>query len=213
MSFPKEVVQCPVCGEPRGGGSTCPCDGIACRYCGIGRCDRPISDQFDPRDGRFWHTPHNASWGLGPCPSCMVLTEATVGPQDSWPGAIREDAGLRDLVAQIRTAGEALMEQDPDQCDTSAGILAVYVDEAGRNELGLAGLDTPAAVSIFDGEPTVPGFLSIWVGTRLRITQERLSGWLDEHTTVTTWACPPSRRRREIVLELRARWKPVFAGN
>ena len=202
-----------MCGAPRGGGSTCRCDGIACRYCGIGRCHRPISDQFDPRDARFWHTAHYASWGLGPCPQCMAMTVATVGPQHSWPGALREDAGLRELAAQVRNAAEALLEQDSEPCDSGAGILAVYLDEAGRRQLDLVDVDTPVAVAAFDGAPAVPGFLAIRVGTRLHITQERLSAWFDEHTTVTIWACPPSPRRRVIILELRARWKPAFAGN
>ena len=105
------------------------------------------------------------------------------------------------------------MEQDPEPREADAGILVVYVDEAGRRQLGLVDADTPVAVAAFDGEPSVPGFLAIRVGTRLRLTQERLSAWLEEHATVTTWACPPSRGRREITLELRARWNPAFAGN
>jgi len=61
---------CPVCGEFRNRPRNvlCICDALVCAVCGEGKIRKPISDHFDPADGKLWHTP----WlmGLRSCPSC-----------------------------------------------------------------------------------------------------------------------------------------------
>jgi hypothetical protein len=48
--------------------STCLCEGITCRRCGNGRIPRPITDCYDPSDGRFWHVPYFGD--RAPCYEC-----------------------------------------------------------------------------------------------------------------------------------------------
>jgi hypothetical protein len=50
--------------------STCLCEGIACRYCGIGRVRRPTSDHYVPASGRFMHSPYFT--GMGGCRDCVT---------------------------------------------------------------------------------------------------------------------------------------------
>jgi hypothetical protein len=78
--LPPGLFVCQTCGTVRGETfaarshgvgrwtSTCLCEGPLCKRCGILRVRKPISDHYNPADGRFWHVPHFT--GLAPCRRC-----------------------------------------------------------------------------------------------------------------------------------------------
>ncbi|MGH2468357.1 MAG: hypothetical protein ACRDGL_11625, partial [Candidatus Limnocylindrales bacterium] len=64
--LPTGLRSCPDCGHPRGRArngrvASCLCSGVRCRWCGFVTW-RPISDQYDPTDGGWWHAPYFALW-------------------------------------------------------------------------------------------------------------------------------------------------------
>jgi DNA-binding response OmpR family regulator len=54
--------------------STCLCRGLICSECGRRRMRRPISDYYDPEDGRWWHVPYFAAI-TRKCPHCNRLED------------------------------------------------------------------------------------------------------------------------------------------
>lgn len=68
--LPAGLYECSECGAvrgttatvtdwgPAGERSTCLCEGMVCSRCGLRKRRRPISDYYDPEDGRWWHVPY-----------------------------------------------------------------------------------------------------------------------------------------------------------
>ena len=69
--------RCKVCGEYRGKETDagrvrdvrCICTGILCTVCKQVQIRRPISNHFDYKDGKIWHTPYF----LHNCSSCLRI--------------------------------------------------------------------------------------------------------------------------------------------
>ncbi len=127
-SLPSGLRVCKRCGEPRGWSgsrkSLCLCDGIVCRNCGYGKKRRPISDHYDLRDGKWWHTPYFA--GHGDCWGCkergrnrrrfeiqiLRCVEAKPGVTPEEIAAEREDATTRKVrTALLQLQREKLIEE------------------------------------------------------------------------------------------------------
>jgi hypothetical protein len=53
--------------------SVCFCEGLVCRKCGRRRIRRPITDYYDPADGRWIHVPYFAAQ-FGLCRKCYAAS-------------------------------------------------------------------------------------------------------------------------------------------
>jgi hypothetical protein len=145
--LPNGLYYCRFCGEVAGHlgeiKSTCLCEGIPCRSCGIGRVRRPISDTYDPATGSFWHVPY--FMGMGACRGCKITVFGGV-PQEwhSWPGPLGKDPLLRELLDTIKEAGLALsserarpLAQDLRHLPLKPGLYAVHGGAKAWDDLGL----------------------------------------------------------------------------
>ena len=145
--LPKGLYHCRFCGEVAGhlgeAKSTCLCEGIPCRYCGIGRDQRPISDHYDPAKGCFVHTPY--FMGMSGCRDCVATVYGTM-PEGwhSWPGPLAQDPSLRELLDTIKEAGLALsidsarpLSEGFGRLPLKPGLHAVHGDARAWDELGL----------------------------------------------------------------------------
>jgi hypothetical protein len=145
--LPDGLHYCRLCGGVAGRvgeiKSTCLCEGIACRHCGIGRVERPTSDQYVPATGRFMHSPY--SMGMGGCRDCVITVYGAVpeGPY-SWPGPLSESPTLGALVDTIKEAGLALgadrslpLRQGIERLPRKPGLYALYGEARAWDLLGL----------------------------------------------------------------------------
>jgi hypothetical protein len=137
--LPKGLVICRFCGDVRDTTgrrrSLCFCEGIACRYCGVGRTWRPISDHYDLQTGRYWHTPY---FGAGiACRPCQGVAVRFGGDGVGFPGALRDDSAARYVVATVRRAGEELVETRPFEDVDARGLVALHGSSEVWEELGL----------------------------------------------------------------------------
>jgi hypothetical protein len=93
--LPEGLYYCRFCGEVAGRlgrrNSTCLCEGIPCRLCGIGRVQRPISDSSDPATGRWSHAPY--FMGMGACRDCVITVYGAM--PEGWHSARRHRSGNR----------------------------------------------------------------------------------------------------------------------
>lgn len=153
--LPEGLHYCSVCGEVRGTTrqgeeSVCLCRGVTCRYCRAGRTRRPVSDHFEPDEGRWWHTPY---FGQGiPCRSCRAMAPAAT----SWPGPLRDDPGIvvqLDLIAEAGSslAGGAVAHQTA-WLGARAGLFALHLGPPQWTVLGLGeqGFERPVQVGVLD---------------------------------------------------------------
>ena len=125
VCLPNGLFVCRFCGQVggrhRGRKSTCLCEGLTCRWCGIGRIPRPTSSSYDRRRGRFLHTPYFGGWAG--CASCVVTVYGRfpTGPY-SWPGPLTDDSSLKALLSTIKCAGKALAGEGEDRLPSTPGL-------------------------------------------------------------------------------------------
>jgi hypothetical protein len=185
---------CDFCGAVRGttrGGrvSLCLCDGIACRYCGLGRTYRPCSDHFDWRTRTFWHMPY---FGAGhPCDPCAQLARQA-DPTPTFPGVLGSDPRLRSLLAAIRDAHEGLVLRSvrPTGDSDRAAIIAAYAPKHLWRELGLR-------------HP--PDDRPLWIGHASNYVESPYA-----HVRIASWTPEDRHDPVELITELDRRWRPPF---
>jgi hypothetical protein len=192
--LPDGLSVCRFCGAVRGttaGGreSLCLCDGITCRYCGLGRTFRPCSDHFEWQTRSFWHMPYFGGWH--PCDPCVRLARR-VESNPSFPGPLTSDPRLRSLLGVIREAHQRLAPpsaQSASERDRGA-IVAAHAPVHVWRELGL---EPPA-----DDRP-------LWVGLAVDYVESS-----DDRVYVASCAPPAGHDLVELVTELDLRWRPPY---
>ena len=130
--LPSGLRICDRCEEPRGWSGNrkaeCLCDGMVCRNCGYGKRHRPISDYYDPVEGRWWHVPYFG--GMSVCWGCkergenrrrfeiemLRWVEDQPGKTAQGIAAEREDATTRKVITALRQLQrEKLIEEREDR--------------------------------------------------------------------------------------------------
>jgi hypothetical protein len=178
--LPKGLYYCRFCGEVAGhlgrSKSTCLCEGIPCRSCGIGRVQRPISNSYDPATGRWSHAPY--FMGMGACRDCVITVYGAM-PEGwhSWPGPVAEDPSLRELLDTIKEAGLALstdnarpLSEGLQRIPLKPGLYAVHGGPRAWDELGL---EKPP-----DGRPLYVGRAGTLLPSELRDRHDlSLAAW------------------------------------
>ncbi len=131
--LPRGLRICDRCEEPRGWSGSrkaeCLCAGMTCRNCGYGKRHRPISDYYDPVEGRWWHVPYFGGMGTV-CWGCkergknrrkfeiemLRWVEDQPGATAQEIAAEREDATTRKVVTALRQLQrEKLIEERDDK--------------------------------------------------------------------------------------------------
>jgi hypothetical protein len=176
--------------------STCLCEGIPCRYCGIGRVRRPTSDHYVPATGRFMHSPY--FMGMGGCRDCVITVYGAV-PEErySWPGPLSDNPSLGELLDTIKEAGLALavdsslpLRKGIERLPRKPGLSAVHGEARAWDQLGL---EKP------------PDERPLCVGRAGRLLPAALRG--RDHLRVAAWEggdCDLKRLERELL----RRWQP-----
>ena len=201
-ALPDGLYYCRFCGEIAGQhdgiSSTCLCEGIACRWCGIGKIRRPISDHFAPAAGGFRHVAYFGGWS--PCRQCVINAYGRVptGPY-SWPGPLEHDPSLRRDLKRIKRAGLALSRpimafpgSPYDPASAEPGLYALYGDASSWSDLGLE--KPPHERPLYVGE----------TGDRV---PAQLAGRSD--LQLAAWQCSGGGLYW-LKQELRSRWHPPF---
>jgi hypothetical protein len=202
--LPKGLRYCHFCGEVAGhlgkAKSTCLCEGIPCRYCGVGRVRRPTSDQYVPATGGFMHSPY--FMGMSGCRDCMTTVHGAVRDEwISWPGPLASDPSLRVLLDTIKEAGLALGatgalplprggERFPRR-----GLYAVHGEAQAWDQLGLEKPPDERPLCVRGADTPVPSVL------RGR-NDLRLASW-------ERGDCDLVRVERELSM----RWRPPVRGD
>lgn len=208
--LPEGLELCRWCGDIRGEGCSCLCEGITCSYCRAGRIHRPITDQFDPVLDKWWHTPYFGN--RAPCASCRALAHAIAGPTRTYPGPISKDPRVRRVLHAVRAAAIALTADDANVRPDGAGPYVVAV--RGDVVAWSAVTDDPAQASrpLWAGlRPRPDDWDQIVLGrfvARTGLRGDALRAWLAEHTKLAAWACADGVLARQVALELRERWRP-----
>lgn len=213
--IPEGLELCRWCGGIRGSTagqkSFCLCEGVTCKYCCAGRTQRPISDRFNPVDGKFWHMFY---LGAGiPCAHCQGLANEIAGRGVSWPGPIQSDPLVRERIETIAAAAKALTAESA-RAEIEPGAAAYVVALRGDPIAWAAVSDDPA-----------PGDRPLWVGTGTEaarlpaaplwqlialcpLDRDAFDCWYEEHLTVASWPCREGTEARWLAHELKERWRP-----
>lgn len=206
VPLPSGLRVCPRCGGVAGTSrrtglvSACACDGIACRWCGIGRVKAPLTDSYDPADRAVWHVPAIA--GRHVCGPCEAAEQAI--PDVAISASCVTDSPLRDELARIRAVGQTLMRSVPFDVVRGANLIALHGDDAAWQRLVGYGLPRD--------EPPLYVGASIEVAveqaaSRLSIQPGEAEQWMRE--SLTAGCCGIDDWYLEDVIDaLRARWHP-----
>jgi hypothetical protein len=164
------------------------CDGLTCRYCGLGRIHRPCSSYFNWPERTFLHVAYFCA--ISPCAPCKVLARE-VDPNTGYPGPLTSDPGLRELLAAVRDGHTALAADRAVQGEfpNAGSLVSVYASRERWLSLGLGRRP--------DGRP-------LWIGLAEAFTPPPT-----DHVRVASWT-PSSHDPAQRLIELDSRWRPPF---